>query len=175
MYSENLKRKITPLLTNYLYVWTFAFCLFQYKRKRKNWKDVCMILDTCKSHHNLSHFLSCCYSCHPCFLLYYSISEWCQVLYMVWMYVQGGDVKVTTGRCFIFVMKYIMLTYIQAGIMFNYFVVECLYLIHWKRGRNVDRKWNRLRRGCPLLVHLCAWVHQSCGKWGQSGSNMATS
>ena len=32
-------------------------------------------------------FFSQCYSCHPCFLLYYSISEWCQVLYMVWTYV----------------------------------------------------------------------------------------
>lgn len=32
--------------------------------------------------------------------------------------VQGEDVGVSTGRCFIFVMKYIMLTFIQAGIMF---------------------------------------------------------
>lgn len=28
-----------------------------------------------------------CYCFHPCFLLYYSISEWCQVLYMVWIHV----------------------------------------------------------------------------------------
>lgn len=34
-----------------------------------------------------SFFFSPCYSCHPCFLLYYSIFEWCQVLYMVWIYV----------------------------------------------------------------------------------------
>merc|ERR1712035_134399 len=26
------------MVTNYLYVWTFAFCLFQYKKKRKNKK-----------------------------------------------------------------------------------------------------------------------------------------
>lgn len=52
--------------------------------------------------------------------------------------VQGGDVRVSTGRCFIFVMKYIKLTYIQAGIMFISFVaVECLYLIHWKGCKNV--------------------------------------
>lgn len=102
-------------------------------------------------------FLSCCYSCHPCFLLYYSISEWCQVLFMVWMYVQGGDVRVTTGRCFIFVMKYIMLTYIQAGIMFNSSVVEFLYFIRWKRERNVGSKW--IEMGQLVLVRSCAGVH----------------
>lgn len=31
----NLKKEDAPLLTNYLYVWTFAFCLLQYKRKNK--------------------------------------------------------------------------------------------------------------------------------------------
>lgn len=33
-----------------------------------------------------------------------------------------GDMRVSTGRCFIFVMKYIKLTYIQAGIMFISFL-----------------------------------------------------
>lgn len=48
--------------------------------------------------------------------------------------------RVSTGRCFIFVMKYIKLTYIRAGIMFiSFVVVECLYLIHWKRCKNVGR------------------------------------
>lgn len=46
--------------------------------------------------------------------------------------VRGGDVRVSTGRCYIFVMKYIMHTYIQAGIMFvSFVVVGRLYLIHW--------------------------------------------
>lgn len=63
--------------------------------------------------------------------------------------VQGGDVRVSTGRCFIFVMKYIKLTYIQAGIMFiSFVVVECLYLIHWKRCKNVAAGWWNM----PVLV-----------------------
>lgn len=45
------------------------------------------------------------------------------VLFMVWTCVKGGDVKVSTGKCFIFVMKYIKLTYIQAGMMFISFLV----------------------------------------------------
>lgn len=55
--------------------------------------------------------------------------------------VQGGDVRVSTGRCFIFVMKYIMHTYIQAGNMFiSFVVVENLSLIHWgKKYKNVGR------------------------------------
>lgn len=53
---------------------------------------------------------------------------------------KGGDVRVSTGRCFIFVMKYIKLTYIRAGIMLiSFVVVECLYLIHWKRCKSVGR------------------------------------
>lgn len=45
--------------------------------------------------------------------------------------VQGGDVRVSTGRCFIFVMKYIKLTYIQAGIMFIFllWLNACYYSI----------------------------------------------
>lgn len=72
--------------------------------------------------------------------------------------VQGGDVRVSTGRCFIFVMNYIKLTYIGAGIMFiSYVVVECLYFIHWKRCTNVGRGWNiRGRKGCQcLLLQSC--------------------
>lgn len=41
---------------------------------------------------------------------------------MVWTCVKGGDVSVSTGKCFIFVMKYIKLTYIQAGMMFISFL-----------------------------------------------------
>lgn len=73
--------------------------------------------------------------------------------------VQGGDVRVSTGRCFIFVMKYIKLTYIQAGIMFiSFVVVECLYLIHWKRCKNVGRGW--IRGGGKGFQCLLACVHQ---------------
>lgn len=75
--------------------------------------------------------------------------------------VQGGDVRVSAGRCFIFVMKYIKLTYIQAGIMFiSFVVVECLYLIHWKRCKTVERRWSK--RGLPELVSPCASVRQCC-------------
>lgn len=68
--------------------------------------------------------------------------------------------RVSTGRCFIFVMKYIKLTYIQAGIMFiSFVVVECLYLIHWKRRKHVGSGWNRRgRKGCQCLLtceHQC--------------------
>lgn len=90
--------------------------------------------------------------------------------------VQGGDVRVSTGRCFIFVMKYIMLTCIQAGIMFNSFVVvECLYLIHWKSCKNMGRGWNRQgEKRLPVLVSVCESVCHSCETVGQTGSNMET-
>lgn len=42
----------------------------------------------------------------------------------------AGDVRVSKGKCFIFVMKYIKLTYIQAGMMLISFLCVCLYLIH---------------------------------------------
>lgn len=73
--------------------------------------------------------------------------------------VQGGDVRVSTGRCFIFVMKYIKLTYIRAGIMFiSVVVVECLYLIHWKRCKNGGRGWRETReRRLPVLV-VSEWL-----------------
>lgn len=78
------------------------------------------------------------------------------LVYGVDICVQGGDVRVSTGRCFIFVMKYIKLTYIRAGIMFISFcfVVECRYLIRWRRckknnvgqevrGDGVAQTWQR--------------------------------
>lgn len=34
--------------------------------------------------------------------------------------------RISTGRCFIFVMKYIKLTYIQAGIIAYFFSCVCL-------------------------------------------------
>lgn len=51
-------------------------------------------------------------------------------------------------------MKYIKLTYIRAGIMFiSVVVVECLYLIHWKRCKNGGRGWRETReRRLPVLV-----------------------
>lgn len=92
-------------------------CFPLWKKKQKMFHHVFAIgLVLCNhQYHNLSVILS---SCQPCFLLYYSISDWCPVLYMVWICVWGGVLRVSTGRCFIFVMKYIMHTYIQAEIVF---------------------------------------------------------
>ncbi|KAG7242906.1 hypothetical protein INR49_018161, partial [Caranx melampygus] len=60
-----------------------------------------------------------------------------------------------------FCMKYIMLTYIQAGIMFNSFVVvECLYLIHWKRCKNVGGGWNGKGKKRCVCVCLCVCVRE---------------
>lgn len=33
--TVKFEKEEAPLLTNYLYVWTFALCLFQYKNERK--------------------------------------------------------------------------------------------------------------------------------------------
>lgn len=90
------------------------------KNKRKMFHHVFAIgLVLCNhQYHNLSVIL---FSCQPFFLLYYSISDWCPVLYMVWIHVCEEEfLRVSTGRCFIFVMKYIMHTYIQVGIMFSF-------------------------------------------------------
>lgn len=74
-----------------------------------------MTLETCESSvwsQYRCHFFSQCYCCQPCFLLYYSISEWYQVFYVLWIYVCKEEMwGVSTGRCFIFVMKYTMLTF----------------------------------------------------------------
>lgn len=89
--------------------------------------------------------------------------------------VQGGDVRVSTGRCFIFVMKYIKLTYIQAGIMFiSFVVVECLYLIHWKTCKNVGRGWRTWeRKACQSLlarVHQCSRAVKRAIEWLKHGN-----
>lgn len=87
------------------------------------------------------------YSCHPCFLLYYIISEWCcKFMCTVWTYCMcayGGDVRVSPGRCFIFVMKYIKLTYTQARIMFISFVsFRCL---------SEEMQWGRVEAAGPAV------------------------
>lgn len=158
------EKEDAPLLTNYLSVWTFAFCLFQLKRKKEQKRKVLMNLERCKSsvwpgsvlcnHHNtIVIFLSRCYPRHPCFLLYYSIFEWCQVLYMVWIRVCKEEMWVSTGRCFIFVMKYIKLTYIQAGIMFfSFVVVNALYLIQVKRCRGWGCRGIRAQKGSEMAT-----------------------
>lgn len=99
------------------------------------------------------------YSCHPCFLLYYIISEWCcKFMCTVWTYCMcayGGDVRVSPGRCFIFVMKYIKLTYTQARIMFISFVsFRCL---------SEEMQWGRVEAAGP-----------PCRSGGCSRSDMAT-
>lgn len=49
-------------------------------------------------------------------------------------------------------MKYIKLTYIQAGIMFiSLIVVECLYLIHWEKNKQKDAENGGVAcEGAPL-------------------------
>lgn len=61
-------------------------CFPLWKKKQKMFHHVFAIgLVLCNhQYHNLCVILS---SCQPCFLLYYSISDWCPVLYMVWIYV----------------------------------------------------------------------------------------
>lgn len=161
-----------PLLTNYLYVWTLAVGLFQYKRKKMFWwfwrheRGLCsQVQFSVTLTISKSFFFSPRYSCHPCFLLYYSIFEWCQVLYMVWTYVcEEKIVRVSTGRCFIFVMKYIKLTYIQAGIMFvSYVVVVCLYLIQWRRCRNGT--WGGVESGRKAASEAQAQTWQPHSLW----------
>ena len=54
------------------------------------------------------------------------------------------DDRVRAARCFIFVMKYIMLTYIRAeGMFMSFVVVECLYLIH---GNDATKKKGQKKR-----------------------------
>lgn len=67
--------------TNYLYTWTFAFCLFLYREKGEKqqfWRNAKVVFVTSVSQ-SQCHFFSRYYSCHPCFLLYCSISECCLV------------------------------------------------------------------------------------------------
>lgn len=67
----------------------------------------------------------------------------------------GGDVRVSPGRCFIFVMKYIKLTYTQARIMFISFVsFRCL---------SEEMQWGRVEAAGP-----------PCRSGGCSRSDMAT-
>lgn len=75
--------------------------------------------------------------------------------------VQGRDVRVSTGRCFIFVMKYIKLTYIQAGIMFFFFCCGWMSVFNplekmQKRWAGGWDTWGKTR--LPVL----AWLRQSC-------------
>lgn len=118
--------------------WTFCFLAVQKtERKEKMFEeekeDCCVVWFYVTVAITISDFLVCfssqIYSRHPCFLLYYIISEWCcKFMCTVWTYCMcayGGDVRVSPGRCFIFVMKYIKLTYTQARIMFISF---CFFL-----------------------------------------------
>ena len=59
--------------------------------------------------------------------------------------VEAEDDRVSAARCFIFVMKYIMLTYIRAeGMFMSFVVVECLYLIH---GNDAKKKQKKTEKG----------------------------
>lgn len=92
-----------------------------------------MILERCKCHLcnisitiSVSFFVAIILVIHVSY--YIAIYLNVVVLFMVWTCVKGGDVRVSTGKCFIFVMKYIKLTYIQAGMMFISFL--CLPLFN---------------------------------------------
>lgn len=143
--TVKFEKEDAPLLTNYLYVWTFAFCLFQYKRKKEqkrcfndfgDMQEFCMVqsLVTISITISMSFFLvNVILVNHVSYYITVYLND-VRLVYGLDICVQGGDVRVSTGRCFIFVMKYIKLTYIQAGILFiSYVVVECMYLIHWKK------------------------------------------
>lgn len=63
---------------------------------------------------------------------------------------KAGDVRVSTGKCFIFVMKYIKLTYIQAGMMLISFLCVCLYLIHGGGTKEAsEERWRTALRLAP--------------------------
>lgn len=112
--------------TNYLYTWTFAFCRFLYKRKEKGekqwfWRDAKIVFVTSVSQSQCHFLVDIILVNHVSY--YIAVYLNVVVLFMVWTCVKGGDVRVSTGKCFIFVMKYIKLTYIQAGMMFISFLV----------------------------------------------------
>lgn len=129
------------LLTNYLYVWTRSDSSSVKERTEQ------MTLETCRSSvwsQCQCHFFSQCYCCHPCFLLYYSISEWYQVFYVVWIYVCKEEMWESVPEDALFLLWNILcLLFIQAGIMFVSFLVECLYLIQSEMMQKC--KWGRKR------------------------------
>lgn len=89
------------------------------------------------------------------------------LVYGVDICVLGGDVRVSTGRCFIFVMKYIKLTYIRAGIMFiSFAVVECRYVIHWRRCRKMWAGGGR--KVCRCL--MCQSCEEGGMEWLKHGN-----
>lgn len=76
-------------------------------------------------YHNLNViFCSRCYSCHPCFLLYYGISEWCQVLYMVWIYVCKEEMWESVQEDALFLLWNILSLLISKQEL-------CLFLLLW--------------------------------------------
>lgn len=76
----------------------------------------------------------------PCFVLYCSISDW-TFAYGLNMCVQGGDVKVSTGRCFIFFNE-IYYAYLYPYMSFVFVVVERKHFIGW-RNLKKKKKWKK--------------------------------
>lgn len=133
------------------------------KNKRKMFHHVFAVgLVLCNhQYHNLSVIL---FSCQPCFLLYYSISDVQSCIWFGYM-CEEEFLRVSTGRCFIFVMKYIMHTYIQAGIMFSFC---CSWMsIFNPSGRGGGGGCKKIRSG--VKVGACVCVCHSCEqdkRWG---------
>lgn len=100
------------------------------KHKRKMFHHVFAIGLVLYNHqyHNLRVIL---FSCQPCFLLYYSISDWCPVLYMVWIYVCEEEFWESVQEDALFLLWNILCILIsKRELCFLFVVLECLYLIH---------------------------------------------
>lgn len=56
--TVKFEKEVAPLLTNYLYVWTFAFCLFQYNKKDfwRHARVLCGPVLCNQQYHNLNVF-----------------------------------------------------------------------------------------------------------------------
>lgn len=140
-------------------------------KERKNKKDVWMILEKRKSSMwffvtisitiSMSFcFFSRCYSCHPCFLLYYSISEWCQVLYMVWIYVCKEDMWESVQEDALFLLWNILSLLISKQELCLFFCCGWMPVFNQleemqKCGQGVE--YVREKR-LPVLVRPCASV-----------------
>lgn len=166
MYSLNLKTEDAPLLTNYLYVWTIFFFLSLSIVKKRQKMCFFMISQKCKlsvwslyssvsqSQCQFVFFFSFSLS-KPCFVLYCSISDW-TFAYGLNMCVQGGDVKVSTGRCFIFFNE-IYYAYLYPYMSFVFVVVERKHFIGWK---NLKKKKKMEKRVMAASQCLLACLHQ---------------
>lgn len=87
--TVKFEKEDAPLLTNYLYLWTFAFCLFQYERKKKQsgclmilefWSFFCFWLCN-HQYHNLNFSFFCFF---VFFLMLFLSSTFLIILQYIW-------------------------------------------------------------------------------------------